>query len=216
MLRVGSFALRVVGFLVAALVLAIGPAAAKDLRVGTCQLDITPISPGLASAYTARFGLPAVVNHTEPIWLAGFSTGRSARDYHDRLWARGVVIDGDGGRVAIVALDLIGYFRNEVETIRALISHASAIDYAVVASTHQHQGPDTLGLWGPNALTTGIDSTYLDHVNATAARCIGEAAANLQKARVRFATTACSSRRTAAHVRSRRPNVRVPDSRRRN
>ena len=189
MLRLGSFALRVVGFLVAALVLASGSAAAKDLRVGTCQLDITPISPGLASAYTARFGVPAVVNHTDPIWLAGFSPGRSARDYHDRLWARGVVIDGDGGRVAIVALDLIGYFRNEVETIRTLVSPASAIDYAVVASTHQHQGPDTLGQWGPNALTTGIDTTYLDHVNATAARCIDEAAANLQRARVRFATT---------------------------
>lgn len=71
MLRVGSFALRIVGFLVAALVLAIGPAAAKDLRVGTCQLDITPISPGLASAYTARFGLPAVVNHTDPHMAGG-------------------------------------------------------------------------------------------------------------------------------------------------
>ncbi|PYN59472.1 MAG: hypothetical protein DMD92_08890, partial [Candidatus Rokuibacteriota bacterium] len=78
MVRAGSFALRIVGFLVAALVLAIGPAAARDLRVGTCQLDITPISPGLASAYIARFGVPAVVNHTDPIWLAGFSTGRSA------------------------------------------------------------------------------------------------------------------------------------------
>src|SRR5256885_9803658 len=33
--RAGSFALRIVGFLVAALVLAIGPAAARDLRVGT-------------------------------------------------------------------------------------------------------------------------------------------------------------------------------------
>jgi hypothetical protein len=91
--------------------------------------------------------------------------------------------------VAIVALDLVGYFLNEVETIRKLISPGSAIDYAIVASTHQHQGPDTVGLWGPNEATTGIDYAYLDFVNAAVARCLDDAAANLQRARVRFATT---------------------------
>src|SRR5258706_3619203 len=180
---------RIVVLLSVMLGLLVGSAAAEDLRVGVCKRDITPISTGLAAAYTAHFGVPAVVNHSDPVWLAGFSTGRSAVDYHDRLWARGLVIEGDGGRVAIVALDVIGYFRNEVEVIRKLISPASAIDYAVVASVHDHQGPDTLGLWGPDPLTTGIDYAYLDFVNAAVARCIDEAAASLRKARGRFATT---------------------------
>ena len=164
-------------------------AAAKVLRVGTCTRDITPITPSLASTFESRFGIPAVVNHTDPINMAGFGNGRNATDYHDRLWARGLVVDGTGGRIAIVTLDVVGYFTNEIQTARAMISPASAIDYAIITSTHQHEGPDTLGLWGPDALTTGIDFGYLDFVNAAIADCIDEAAANLQRARVRFATT---------------------------
>ncbi len=175
--------------LLCVLVAVSGVADARGLRVGTCRRDITPVSTSLAGAFVARFGEPAVVNHSEPVWLAGFGNGRRAADYHDRLWARGIVVDGRGGRIAIVTLDLIGYFANEIDTIRALVSPASGIDYVVVTSTHQHEGPDTLGLWGPDELTTGADLGYLDFVNAAAADCVDEAAANLRRARVRFATT---------------------------
>jgi hypothetical protein len=165
------------------------PAAfASGLRVGTCTRDITPVSPSLAAAYEAAFGIPAAVNHADPVLLAGFDNGRAATGYHDRLWARGIVIDGRGGRIAIVALDLVGYFVNEVDTIRSLVSAASGIDYLVVHSTHQHEGPDTMGLWGEDQTTSGIDFAYLDFINAAVASCVDEAAANLVQARVRWAT----------------------------
>jgi hypothetical protein len=171
------------------LVLAAAPSVAGgDLRIGTCQRDITPVSPGLAAAYTTAFGGPATVNHSDPVFLAGFGSGRQATGYHDRLWARGVVLDGRGGRVALVALDVVGYFLNEVETIRGLVSPESAIDYLVVHSTHQHEGPDTMGLWGPNELVSGIDFGYLDFVNLAVADCVDEAAAGLVPARVKYAT----------------------------
>jgi hypothetical protein len=125
--------------------------------VGVCERDITPISPGLASAYEAAFGGAAIVNHSDPVFLAGFGNNRQATGYNDRLWARGMVVDGRGGRVAIVALDLVGYFNQEIQTIRALVDPASEIDYMVVHSTHQHEGPDTMGIWGPNELTSGTD-----------------------------------------------------------
>jgi hypothetical protein len=178
--------------LAAALVLAAPAAHARprgDLRVGTCQREITPVSPSLAPAYEAAFGRPAAVNHSDPVFLAGFGNDRQATGYHDRLWARGVVVDGRGGRIAIVALDVIGYFNNEIETIRGLLPASARIDFLVVHSTHQHEGPDTLGLWGPDQTTTGVDLAYLDFVNATVAECVGEAARKLQKARVRYATT---------------------------
>src|SRR5262245_14931780 len=70
-------------------------AAAKDLRVGTCQRDITPVTSSLAGAFVEAFGTPPVVNHTDPIFMAGFGNGREAVGYHDRLWARGIVVDGD-------------------------------------------------------------------------------------------------------------------------
>jgi len=159
------------------------------LRVGECQRHITPISPGLAAAYEAAFGETAVVNHSDPIFMAGFGDNRAATGYNDRLWARGVVLEGRGGRIAIVALDVVGYLNGEVDTIRSLVSPSSEIDYAVVHSTHQHEGPDTIGIWGPDPLTSGIDFGYLDFVNASVADCIDEAAANLERGRIKFATT---------------------------
>lgn len=160
----------------------------QTFKAATCLRDITPVSESLASAYQETFGEPPTVNHTDPIYMAGFGA-RQASGYHDRLWARGMVLGGPGGRIAIVAIDLIGYFQNETQTIRAMISPASQIDYAVIASTHQHEGPDTLGIWGPSELVTGVDFGYLDFVNAAVADCIDEAAANLEEARVRTFTT---------------------------
>lgn len=158
-------------------------------RVGICQRDITPISASLVDEYEAAFGQNAVVNHSDPVFLAGFGNNRQATGYNDRLWARGIVVDGAGGRIAIVALDVVGYFNDEIQTIRSLVDPASAIDYVVVHSTHQHEGPDTLGIWGPDELTTGTDVGYLDFVNQSVADCIDEAASNLQPARIKFATT---------------------------
>ena len=123
--------------------------AGVGFRAGVCMRDITPVSPSLAAAYESAFGGPAIVNHTDPVFMAGFGDDRRATGYNDRLWARGVVLDGAGGRVAIVALDLVGYLNGEVDTIRSLVAPESGIDYAVVHSTHQHEGPDTIGIWGP-------------------------------------------------------------------
>jgi len=158
-------------------------------QVGVCQRDITPVSPSLVDEYEAAFGATASVNHTDPVFMAGFGNDRQASDYNDRLWARGLVIDGKGGRIAIVALDLIGYFNTEIQTIRSLVDPAAAVDYVVVHSTHQHEGPDTLGIWGPDAITSGTDPGYLDFVNASVADCIEEAVAHLEPARLKFSTT---------------------------
>lgn len=159
------------------------------MSVGVCEVDITPISPGLATAFETTFGEPAVVNHTDPIFIAGFGDNRVATGYNDRLWARGVVVDGADGRVAIVSVDLIGYFNDEVETIRSLVDPEAGIDYVVVTSTHQHEGPDTIGIWGPDATTSGTDFGYIDFVNEAVADCIDDAVAHMQPARVKFATT---------------------------
>ncbi|MDJ0851063.1 MAG: hypothetical protein QNK04_22045 [Myxococcota bacterium] len=159
------------------------------LRVGTCKRDITPIAPGIADAYEAAFGVPAEVNHTDPVWLAGFGNGRAATGYNDQLWARGLVLANRGTRVAIVSIDLIGYFKNEIDLARAMVSPKSRVDFVVVTSSHQHEGPDTLGIWGPDGTTSGIDFGYIDFVNESIAACIDEAAASLRPARVLYATT---------------------------
>jgi hypothetical protein len=89
------------------MILAIASLAATDsmagsedsLQVGTCQRDITPITPALAAAYEAKFGTLAVVNHTDPVYVAGFGNDRQATGYNDRLWARGVLLQRKDDRV---------------------------------------------------------------------------------------------------------------------
>ena len=158
-------------------------------KAATCIRDLTPVSESLAAAYESTFGQTKEVNHMDPIYLAGFGTDRQATGYNDRVWARGIVVGGPGGRVAIVSVDFVGYFNNETETIRAMVSPESGIDYAVISSTHQHEGPDTMGLWGASQLQSGVDFGYLDYINETVADCIDEAAANLEDARLRIVTT---------------------------
>lgn len=174
--------------LLTALVVVAGQAQAGkgNLAVGSCERDITPISSGLAQAYEDRFGEAGAVNHSDPIYMAGFGNDRQATDYNDRLWARGVVIDGRGGRIALVALDLIGYFNNQVDIVRAMVG--DSVDYLIVHSSHSHEGPDTLGIWGPDAITSGVDPMYLDFVNDAIADCIAEASATMTPARVKSST----------------------------
>lgn len=148
---------------------------AEDMMAAACIRKITPV---------------VGVNHPDPnIWMAGFDNGRAATGVHDDLWARGVVIKSRGKTVAIVVLDLIGYFINEVETIRGLVDPAHDFDYIQVSSTHTHEGPDTMGLWGQTEVVAGIDPAYNDWIDQTVADCIDEAADSLVPAKVRYATT---------------------------
>lgn len=154
-----------------------------------CSSDDDGLGPeALQAAACARAITPEVgVNHSDPIYLAGFGNDRHATGVHDELWARGVVIESAGVKVAMVVLDVVGYFNNEVETIRALVGDPS-FDAIVVSSTHNHNSPDTMGLWGPSQVTSGVDLEYLDFVNQTVADCIEDAEANLRPAEIRFAT----------------------------
>lgn len=159
-----------------------------SLLVAGCGGDDDAGGVGLRAAACARKITPEVgVNHSDPIYLAGFGNDRQATGVHDDTWARGVVLESGDVKIALVVLDVVGYFNNEVETIRALVGD-DTFDAIVVSSTHVHESADTLGLWGPNELTSGVDLGYLDFINQQAADCIVEANANLQPADIRFAT----------------------------
>lgn len=144
------------------------------LRAAACARDITPV---------------VGVNHSDPIYLAGFSNDRRATGVNDPLWARGFVVQNASRKIAVVTLDLIGYFYNEVQTIRAHPALAElGFDAIMVTSTHQHEGPDTMGLWGPDETTSGVDPDYLDFVNEQVVQCLLDAEESLVPAEARFAT----------------------------
>ena len=66
-----------------------------------------------------------------------------------KIWARVVAIDDGSHRIAIVSLDMIGLFYDDVVRIRNYIAQNINVDYVLIASTHTHNGPDLLGAWSP-------------------------------------------------------------------
>jgi hypothetical protein len=103
-----------------------------------------------------------------PVYLAGFGRNRTAVDVHDDLYARALAMESETTRLVLVALDLIGLPRRmcrEVENRvnNYLAGHGQPASWRIlIASTHTHHAPDTLGLWGPDEATSGVDPLYID------------------------------------------------------
>lgn len=99
------------------------------------------------------------------IWMAGFQTNRPAQGVHDDLWARALVVDQGDVRIGIVAVDLVGWFYQEVLSTRELAAERGLeLDHVLVVATHNHEGPDTIGMWGETDSKHGFDRDYGDLV----------------------------------------------------
>ena len=123
----------------------------------------------------------------DAIWMAGFHNKRPARGVHDELWARTMVIDDGTSRIALVVLDAIGFMADDIIDIRKRLSNDLDINYLIISSTHTHEAPDLLGLWGPGYFKSGVDPVYLEYVKLQALRSVEEAVEELRPARLRFA-----------------------------
>ena len=55
-----------------------------------------------------------------------------------------------------------------------------------MSSTHTHSGPDVVGLWGPNALTSGVDGKYMEYLIAQSVNAIVAAHQNLVPAKAEY------------------------------
>ena len=131
---------------------------ANDLQVGFAELPITPpvIDQWVDVNNDAQFD-PDVDTWTDingngvfdPVWIAGFQKGRAAQGIKDDLMAVAVVIDDGDQRIAVVAIDTIGLMRKFVLDIRQSASKKWELDHLMIHATHNHEGPDTQGLFFP-------------------------------------------------------------------
>lgn len=114
----------------------------------------------------------------QPLYMAGFGHDRPAYGVRDAtsglvgagdgLWARAITLRQGETTLAIVAIDTVGYFNNDVLAIRDMLSDEGLdVDYLIVHATHNHEGPDTMGLWGVDLFTSGYDPAYRQQVRET-------------------------------------------------
>lgn len=124
------------------LLLAAAPAAraAPQLSVGFGEADVTP-----------------ALGKT-PVYMAGFGQNRTATKVHDPIMVRAVVLSDGTKKIALVSVDVVGLFNPFVEGVRGKLK---GFDHVCVSSTHNHEGPDTLGLWGQTPFSSGVDDEYM-------------------------------------------------------
>jgi hypothetical protein len=122
---------------------------------------------------------------TGKVYLAGFGNNRIATGVHDDLYVRCLALGAGNQTLAMCDADLIGLFYDDVLKIRAKVkAQAPQVTHLIVASSHDHEGPDTLGLWGPTPFQSGIDEKYMDWLQDRIATTAVEAVRSMGEARL--------------------------------
>ena len=120
-----------------------------------------------------------------PVYLAGFGQNRRAETVHDDLTVRAVAISDSSRTVVLCALDLIGFFRKDMhdvtETLKVSETFRVLSPDIIIASLHPHHGPDTMGLWGPDDKTSGLDPVYFTELKNRIVSTILAALENMQE-----------------------------------
>ncbi|SFU61706.1 3',5'-cyclic AMP phosphodiesterase CpdA [Porphyromonadaceae bacterium KHP3R9] len=134
-------------------------------------------------------------------WIAGFGNRVAAQGVHDDIWARAMVLDDGTTRLALVALDLIGMFHPTVIDIRKMIPEDAGITYLMIASTHTHEAPDMLGLWGESPFKSGVNREWREYVKERVVESVVEAVNAMRPAHLRFSQNLTEGRVTLKDTR---------------
>lgn len=150
---------------------ALSIADAQGLKAGFAKRDITPPDPIPMWGYGARHALPA-------------------EGTLDPLFAKALVIEAGGSKLALVGLDLgRGPTYRMMDAILEAVKEQSGVDYAMMVGSHTHHGPVIELLDQPGYGQGKFDEavayadSLIDHLTAV----INEAAANTVDAKMGWA-----------------------------
>lgn len=131
----------------------------------------TPVSMSISAGFAIEDITPPAAEFRN-LYLPGRPRNRKPESLQNELSVRALVLDDGRNAIALVSLDLIGFFRVDIERIRAEVKEIFPdSSNVIVASTHTHSSPDTLGIWS-NARKNPTSLRYLDYVVQQSARAI--------------------------------------------
>jgi len=135
----------------------------------------------LYAAAGAAVITPTTANHPQTILLGGTGMNRVATGVHDDLEARALVLAEDDVVVVLVSMDLIGWLGSDIQVVKDALA-ARGVDpaHVIVASTHTHSAPDTMGIWGPEVGVSGRSPEYAAFLQQTVIDLVTELAGRLQ------------------------------------
>ena len=146
-----------------------------------------PGDPG----YTAPDADGTEGNHKfDGFWLAGFGNNIPMYGIHDDTFARAIVLTNGDVSIAIVSIDAVGLFNDDIVKIRSRVAKKmeKPPDFIMVSATHTHEAPDTMGQWGPRPVffpERGVDDVWFDQVLIeNAAQAVVESSGTAKPAKV--------------------------------
>ena len=150
---------------------------------------------GCNSTTDAPYLVGAAQENITPLgaaFIAGGSINRQFEGIHDSLYVKTVVVTTGENSLALISLDCIGLLYPDLLRIRKEVSQRLAGTFfepkhIVMTSTHTHSGPDVVGIWGPDRMTSGVDEEYLEWLIMQSAQAIEKAWKNRQQATARYA-----------------------------
>ncbi len=138
------------------------------------------------------YGDPQSTGKWDGLWAnAGFGA-TCALGMHDDTWARAMVLEVGNKTVALVSLDVVGFFNIEVRRAREELGKRYPdlpIDELVVSSTHTHEGVDTMGLWAQPFGFDGKHPAYQAFIRSQLIDAVRAAYENREEAFAKFAVT---------------------------
>jgi len=144
------------------------------LTLATClAADAPSLKVGVAKT---------VITPQEPVQLAGYASRKDlSTGVHDDLSARALVFELNGSRLALVSVDLIGFYGNTADPLRNAIVARTGLEPSQVflCAIHTHAAPG-LGL-DPQA-THPNNVRYTEGLKGRLADLVASALANLQPA----------------------------------
>jgi hypothetical protein len=117
-----------------------------QLKVGAAQKIITP---------------------TDTAYIAGHSHNRKFAGINDDIFVKAVVFSNNADHIALLTFDCIGLLYPQLLQVRSAVKEVLPqfpVEHIVMSSTHTHSGPDVVGLWGPNIMTSGVDQAYMSRL----------------------------------------------------
>ena len=121
-------------------------------QVGTERADVTP----------------DLSNGTQ--WMAGYTPNREATSVNDPLNTTVMIIDDGTSPMAIASVDVLGLTAPDVQVIQdEITARVPELEGRIlVHATHNHEGPDTIGLWGGSGDTPFFAPRSRQYINQIA------------------------------------------------
>lgn len=146
-------------------------------KIGLSKQDITPQKKLTLGGFGTYF-------------LFSSSTRQNGEGIHDPLYAQSFAIETDQSNLVIVSTDLVGLSTASIKRIKDLITRERDQPIKlIISSSHNHNSPDTLGLWGALPFQSGRDNSYMAAMESKIAQSVNSALESMACRSLAISTT---------------------------